>query len=642
MANLSARPSTAGGGPLDEDQQKRSAEARPEVATGFPSLGPTLAVVGAAALIYWAIIFFGPVGEGDLSFADAYMRLVRVEELLQTGNWFDGTIERGNAPYGESLHWTRPFDLVVIGLFALLRPFLEFREALFWAGALVAPGLLIVTCVLSAWAFAPLLGRHRAWVMPLLIVQWPVLGIGFPGRADHHVLILLLFVLSMGLLLRILAAPERQRWSWLGGAIHGLGLWVGVEFLLVLTFSFAVLGLCWALTRDRDLAARLGQVNRYFALGLMAITALAVVGERPLGEVAMPEYDKVSVVHLTMAALAALSWTLLGALTTHGPKLAARALRLFLMAAVGVPAVGLLATVYPGLLLNPMAPQLAFAGLRRIINELDPLYPNTPERLNTFLIAIGLVFVVAVALPWQVIAGGGARRRLLWGVAAAATAVFLGLSLWQMRFAPYLGVFLVVPVAALVGASREGLLDRIGAPAARLAQFTLLGLVMVLPFALQQLHFHAFLGGDPRAIRRTATCDLLDMVPFLNAANEVVAGSKIIMTSLGYTTALLYHTRHAVVGSAYHRNVRGTQDTFDLMNSVDDGAALALVRRRGIDLFLFCRVSEDPSFESFVDGRPTLYRRLLDGRPPSWLNPLALPGDLGERFRLHGVVEGAS
>ena len=109
------------------------------------------------------------------------------------------------------------------------------------------------------------------------------------------------------------------------------------------------------------------------------------------------------------------------------------------------------------------------------------------------------------------------------------------------------------------------------------------------------------------------------------------------MTPLGYTTALLYFTRHAVVGSAYHRNVAGTRDTYALMEAVDDQAALDAIRRRNIDLFLLCSKVPDGSFRDLVDGRPTLYRRLLDDRPPPWLEPVDLPGDLGDRFKLYSA-----
>ena len=70
-----------------------------------------------ALLFLWFLFYVnGTLGiqKGDLLTADCYMRLNRVVELNQTGQWFDGVSHRSNAPYGESMHWTRPFDLLLL------------------------------------------------------------------------------------------------------------------------------------------------------------------------------------------------------------------------------------------------------------------------------------------------------------------------------------------------------------------------------------------------------------------------------------------------------------------------------------------------------------------------------------------------
>ena len=42
---------------------------------------------------------------------DGYVRVLRVEMLWQSGNWFDNFLPRNNAPYGDTSHWTRPTRL---------------------------------------------------------------------------------------------------------------------------------------------------------------------------------------------------------------------------------------------------------------------------------------------------------------------------------------------------------------------------------------------------------------------------------------------------------------------------------------------------------------------------------------------------
>jgi len=78
---------------------------------------PWLSIFVLWALVQVMVLAVGasPVFEGGLIGTDGYMRLVRVELLQETGAWFDGRIPRSNAPYGDTLHWTRPLDVLLLG-----------------------------------------------------------------------------------------------------------------------------------------------------------------------------------------------------------------------------------------------------------------------------------------------------------------------------------------------------------------------------------------------------------------------------------------------------------------------------------------------------------------------------------------------
>ena len=67
---------------------------------------------------------------GGLIDTDSYTRLIRVFELLNGADWYDQPFSRANAPYGHTLHWTRPFDSLLIMGAGLLTPFfgLGFRS----------------------------------------------------------------------------------------------------------------------------------------------------------------------------------------------------------------------------------------------------------------------------------------------------------------------------------------------------------------------------------------------------------------------------------------------------------------------------------------------------------------------------------
>ena len=54
------------------------------------------------------------VWDGHLIGADAYMQLVRLREFIEVGDWYHNTVSRSNAPYGETIYWTHPFQLVLL------------------------------------------------------------------------------------------------------------------------------------------------------------------------------------------------------------------------------------------------------------------------------------------------------------------------------------------------------------------------------------------------------------------------------------------------------------------------------------------------------------------------------------------------
>ena len=121
----------------------------------------------------------GGVLQGMLPDTDSYMRLIRVEALYMGGGWYDHLVAAFNAPFMGDLHWTRPLDILIILLAAPLDLFLETKQAIFWAGALVCPLLLLASLWLTAWAIKPLV-RPGNWLLPVLMLalQTSILGYG--------------------------------------------------------------------------------------------------------------------------------------------------------------------------------------------------------------------------------------------------------------------------------------------------------------------------------------------------------------------------------------------------------------------------------------------------------------------------------
>jgi len=265
-----------------------------------------LLVAGITGFFLWQVS--PEVLQGQLDGPDAYMRLVRVTRLVETGGWYDSAIPRSNAPFGETLHWTRPLDVLLLVGATLLRPFFSFPHALFWAGVFLSPVLLLFIGNLAAWASEPLAGReYRHLATIAVLTQVGVLQTTLPGRPDHHALHLLIFFLTLGAALRWVMEPFSARTSFLAGSWVGMGLWVGTEFLVPLGL---LLG-CGLFFWIRD-GGEHAEKNRWFSLGLAAVLLLALLLEQPLSRLLVAELDKISIPHATLGILAVLFWTLLG------------------------------------------------------------------------------------------------------------------------------------------------------------------------------------------------------------------------------------------------------------------------------------------------------------------------------------------
>ena len=176
---------------------------------------------------------------GAFADGDSYAHLVRVLRLVETGAWFDSGLPRANAPFGATLHWTRLFDVILIALAAALTPVLEFADGLFWAGVMVSPLLHVSAALALVWATMPVLGSTGAFVAgALTAVQFAILNFASVGRADHHMVFVLICVLAFGFMVRSLTATETRRGDALAaGLFLAAGLWVGPETLISWPFA---------------------------------------------------------------------------------------------------------------------------------------------------------------------------------------------------------------------------------------------------------------------------------------------------------------------------------------------------------------------------------------------------------------------
>ncbi len=77
---------------------------------------PTLLLIAIFCGLHLLLGLLGPINvfDGELMGTDSYTRLNRVLFVYEEGGWNHSLYPRSNAPYGESIHWTKPMDLLLL------------------------------------------------------------------------------------------------------------------------------------------------------------------------------------------------------------------------------------------------------------------------------------------------------------------------------------------------------------------------------------------------------------------------------------------------------------------------------------------------------------------------------------------------
>ena len=609
------------------------------------ALGPAV----GTAILMMAIIQVGlvvkgnaPVLDGVLIDPDGYLRLARVAQLWQDGNWFDPVFTRIGPPEGLALHWSRPFDLLLLLGALLASPLLGFEAGLFWWGAVLGPLLQIAAVIALVWAAAPLLPRAWRCLLAFLFVAQPaVFGAFAVGRPDHHGVQVILFVLLIGLTLRLIFDPARARAAIWAGAISALAVWISVESILPVVLSIAALGLVWLFGEPRALRALVIQA----ASALVAVLAALLI-ERGSGAFSSVVIDRLSLAHLAVFAVNLGFWLAMAWVARRGGagNLVARGGAAAFGALAGL---ALLWLALPGLFADPMDNGDALYRVKHMIHieELQPLIrlPDSWDgdwagAVTRPLLWLGLALMAGPWLIyriWAAPAGGVGAERLAWVYLGLGAALFLPLAARQVRWAFYPEVFLLIPYAALAGA----FLDRV---AARTSE-QLIGVLRPLLVVALCAWFYVPAGmsdSPPQssaAIRSAVTCPIRELAPLLDDPAGLGAAPRTILALIDFGPELLYRTRHSVLAIPNHRRQPGFTAGYRIMTASDFAAAERGLRAAGVDLVLVCPNSAESWFYNTESGEKTLSQALQAGDPPGYLRRVALPEPLDGQFKLYAL-----
>lgn len=604
---------------------------------GAAQLLPYLALLITWALVHTSLIVFRdlPVFESGLIGPDSYMRMLRVTELYQNWDWFDVTIDRANAPYGDTLHWTRPFDLLIMFVALPVSFGMHFEQALYIAGIMVSPLLQLTTGFALAWAMRPLI-RPEVWFLPAvaLFLQPGALAYSIAGRADHHSLLLLVFVMTAGFTLRALRNPLDARPAVFAGASAGFGIWLSVEFLLPLAVCLCALGAPW-LFGEREKAAQ----NKWFALAASLVLLAALFVERPMEQFLEPSYDRVSVVQFLVVVCILLFWRTAESYenrTAAGSQAYGR----ILLGLFGVASAGLLVnSAFPMFFSGPMAgvdPRIVPIWLDRVL-EMRPVIPQDRSSLGSFIFYFGSGLLVMPFFATMLFQERHYSR--FW------TLAFVGIScllLWlvaikHLRFSGYAETAFIMAFAVVFDRFLHWSHRIHGDLPRGMLRGGVITVLLLGPLTIGSILMNKNPDAQDAAGQSLDSCDVRQVAGFLENDPRWTGSEQTILTFLDIGPELLYRTRHAVIGTPYHRNGDGIYDSHRIMTSDDPEYARRSMERRGIELVLLCQSPAEQIFFSGGAEGPSLYKQLSSGQSPRWLTEIDLPENLQGKARLFTV-----
>ncbi|TDQ78955.1 hypothetical protein A8950_3418 [Dongia mobilis] len=599
--------------------------------TAHPLIDLAALAVAAGALHFGLATHNAMLAAGGLLDTDSYMRLIRVEELWRSGDWFQTLTPKLGAPDALSLHWTRPLDVIILLPAMLLRLFgFDMHQAIYWVGVVVSPVIHLLACIAIAWAARPLFPQHGAWRIAalILLLSGASLSYSLPGRPDHHTLSIFIMAVAAGYAIRGLLSPDDARPAWLAGGWSGFGIWVAPEVVLSIAPLLGTAGLAWLLSRDRGVVwARFGE---RIGLGMLGIIALAIAIERPPGAWTIVEYDKVSLLHLSLALAVAIDFRLAVLIGWRGWRR---------LAAGGVIAGGsfaILLLLFPRFYLGSLGNIDAETSAVFIDNvvEMQPLWPRDFDSAMLLLRFIGNTLLAIPAGLYFLWRYRTEARAIPIAYLLAAYAIALAAALLHLRLSTSVSVF-----GAILGCGLFALLCDLVVGRHRLVMLAVrLCGYFIVAIGLQFVGMW-FKSADANLGKNA--CDAIAIAKWLQDARPAISAANpapIIMTdTINTSPAIAYFTDYRLVGGPYHRGNHDVADMVATFTATSLADARAIITRRQVDLVAIC---VDTTLEAIPESaEESLYNRLIDGRPPDWLRPIAIADEKMAAFRLFAVVQ---
>lgn len=532
---------------------------------------------------------------------DCYMRLVRLEQFLTTGDWFSSIIPESNAPFGENLHWTRLYDIFLI-LLILPVWLLTFslHKAIFIVGFCVGPLLFMGCGVMTYKLFNALYSKTVALTSVVVISLMPAFSeLGAFGATDHHIFFAFM---HLGWLYSFIYAAKKEddRFFILSGIFSIMALWISTSGLLLIALTLLTLSLYWIAT-----GKKLDSMLAFFkGAGISVLVAYLI--ERHYTEWAIIEYDKLSLPYL---ALPLLFWGLFTLLARGEQRFPAQTMghRFMRMAFLGFVFASIYLVSFPGFFRGPLADAPPYLKERflSVVVEAKPLsqvISNAPWYYLTFhFMPIFLMIGLSSYYLYK-------RRSLAFLLHLIAVLFLIPPSIYQVRFISLIHPFFLLPFMFLIK-DMEG---------KRIKKIPVLPFILFLPVLSSFLPMEIPRYYDQRVKKivnsmniSPVTTDALVLFS-KRLPPEEKARKPILLTYLFMGPEIIWLTDFRTIGSPYHRNIEGMVSSDIILSSRIEQDMINEIHRREIDYIMVSPVEVRDSWNMVAGHEMSLHQRMIN------------------------------
>lgn len=588
-------------------------EARPdEASSARPWWRYWLALSAIVALGITVLLLAGRYDIAMRRFGDPddLMRLQQVRDWIAGQAWTDVTQYRVSPPAGMPMHWSRLVDVPLAAVIVALRPLLGTAQAELVACIAVPMLTYAGIALLVAAITRRLFGSDRLALLAAAccMLNAGVFSVARPLRIDHHGWQV---VCALGMVLALLGRRTPAKAA-IAGATAALWMHISLEGIVFTAACGGWLGLRWLFDPRHEgatLPAYLGAIA-VSSLGLFVVAHGGALFDRTF-------CDAISPVHVVLFSVAALGSA--ASLMLSSRSMVARAAGLGASALLAATTYKLWAPQCGG---GPFAslPPLTYQLWYMQISEGLPFWKQPVLNAAVFN-GFPLIALIGTALALR---DSRAVERVVLADYAALLLASFAIGLMLMR-ATALSNILAIPGALALASKAWRHAMAQSSSWRRVLAATAVGLLLnpIAPAMAAVFLIPADWNAPPRMAHRLSmigsACIRLDNMHRLDALPPAL-----ILTTPLSSEALIAATHHSSVASGYHRDAPAMEQTIRFFIA-DDATAHAIAIRYRPKYVFVCPGDAD----AFLYARTApggLAARLVAGKPPAWLTPVAVPG----------------